>query len=105
MALAAAIVELGSDANIRAKAAKASGDLAEVYRWSRVLEPVLDFCRNPRTAPDRANAVILKTISNPVVPLPPRVPVFTRSRNAARLIIRGDWGLLKRRFRQHLGKK
>ena len=105
VALAAAIVELGSDANIRAKAAKASGDLAEVYRWSRVLEPVLDFCRNPRTAPDRANAVILKTISNPVVPLPPRVPVFTRSRNAARLIIRGDWGLLKRRFRQHLGKK
>ena len=35
---------------------------AEGYRWSAVLRPLVEFCRNPRRAVDLANAITVPTI-------------------------------------------
>ena len=36
----------------RAGFAQASRELGETLRWSQVLRPLLEFCRDPRRAPD-----------------------------------------------------
>jgi glycosyltransferase involved in cell wall biosynthesis len=51
-ALADAIVEL-ADAKRRARAAKALRKAAPEFQWSRVVEPLVRFCREPRLAADR----------------------------------------------------
>jgi glycosyltransferase involved in cell wall biosynthesis len=51
-ALAAALDRLLSDSEVHAKCRANSAALAEQFRWSRVLEPLLDFCADPRRAPD-----------------------------------------------------
>jgi len=50
--LAAAIVEL-ADGKRRASAAAAMGAAAAEFHWSRVVEPLLRFCAQPRLAADR----------------------------------------------------
>jgi glycosyltransferase involved in cell wall biosynthesis len=47
-ATAKALVELLSDKQYLAQAAQRSRELAAEYRWERVAEPLLEFCRNPR---------------------------------------------------------
>jgi len=38
------------------------GAFAAQYRWSAVLRPLVEFCRNPRRAVDLANAITVPTI-------------------------------------------
>ena len=104
-ALAAAIIELGSDEPARRRAAEASSRLADNYRWPTVLKPLLEFCRNPQVAPDRINPAILRTIASFEVPKPPRFLVLIRIRNAIKIVIRGDFYSLRKRLRQYLIKK
>jgi glycosyltransferase involved in cell wall biosynthesis len=51
-ALATALDGLLSDPVRRSAAAAASARVAERYRWPLVAAPLLDFCREPRRAPD-----------------------------------------------------
>jgi len=51
-ALEAALQRTLSDDTFRASCAEAIHEHADDFRWSKVLEPILDFCRHPRRAPD-----------------------------------------------------
>lgn len=51
-ALEDALFRLLTDEDLRAECVSRAASVAESYRWSRVLQPVLDFCREPRRAPD-----------------------------------------------------
>ncbi|HZS14376.1 MAG TPA: glycosyltransferase family 4 protein [Candidatus Dormibacteraeota bacterium] len=53
-ALADAIVELADPAR-RTVAAERIREAAQEFRWSRVVEPLVRFCREPRLAADRRN--------------------------------------------------
>lgn len=55
-ALVAALEEMLYDDDARASARAAVARFAESYRWSRTLEPLVEFCRMPRRAPDLAVA-------------------------------------------------
>ena len=44
--------ELLFDDELRASCAAASRQLGETLRWSQVLRPLVEFCREPRRAPD-----------------------------------------------------
>jgi glycosyltransferase involved in cell wall biosynthesis len=51
-ALQDALFDLLSDEQTRSACAMASAKLADELTWSRALEPLLEFCRSPRRAPD-----------------------------------------------------
>jgi len=53
--LEAALFRLLDDDELNASCRRAIAGVAAQYRWSRVLEPVLAFCRNPSRAPDRVD--------------------------------------------------
>ncbi len=47
-----ALAALAGSPAARAEAAARSSELADDYRWDRVAEPLIEFCRAPRRAPD-----------------------------------------------------
>ncbi len=49
---AAALAALAGSPTARAEAATLARELADEYRWDRVAEPLVEFCRAPRRAPD-----------------------------------------------------
>src|SRR6476659_1890864 len=51
-ALEEALVQLLSDTDAIARCRRAANELADEFRWSSVLEPLVQFCRAPRRAPD-----------------------------------------------------
>jgi GT2 family glycosyltransferase/glycosyltransferase involved in cell wall biosynthesis len=51
-ALEEALFQLLSDADASARCRSAATELADEFRWSHVLEPLVQFCRSPRRAPD-----------------------------------------------------
>jgi GT2 family glycosyltransferase/glycosyltransferase involved in cell wall biosynthesis len=51
-ALETALFQLLDDEDLAAGCRAASGRLAEEYRWTAVLEPLIEFCRAPHRAPD-----------------------------------------------------
>jgi GT2 family glycosyltransferase/glycosyltransferase involved in cell wall biosynthesis len=51
-ALEDALFRLLDDPALAQACAEASARLAEEYRWSKVLQPLIEFCRAPRRAPD-----------------------------------------------------
>jgi hypothetical protein len=51
-ALETALFRLLDEPELIASCAAASAKLADEYRWSRVLEPLIEFCRAPHRAPD-----------------------------------------------------
>jgi glycosyltransferase involved in cell wall biosynthesis len=54
-ALADALFRLLDDADLAAVCRKHVQEVAPDFAWSRVLQPLLTFCRNPSIAPDRAD--------------------------------------------------
>jgi hypothetical protein len=57
-ALVDALTSLLTDDDRRKACGNASERLADDLRWSKVVEPLLQFCRQPVTAPDRADPEI-----------------------------------------------
>ena len=62
--LAAALVAL-ADAEQRSKLSYGAATLAYELRWSKVVEPLLRFCADPRPAPDRIDPEIAPTLATP----------------------------------------
>ncbi|MGP3535476.1 glycosyltransferase [Microbacterium sp. RD1] len=52
-ALASAIVEMVSDGSAREAALRSLQTVREEFTWSRALAPLIEFCIDPRPAPDR----------------------------------------------------
>jgi glycosyltransferase involved in cell wall biosynthesis len=53
---------LDDDAS-RVEFGRRSAALAEEFRWSQVLAPLIEFCRRPHRAPDLVNPEVAETIS------------------------------------------
>lgn len=51
-ALEAALFRLLDEPELATACSAASARLADEYRWSKVLEPLIEFCRSPHRAPD-----------------------------------------------------
>ena len=64
----AAIESLLSDRSARADAAAASAALADRYRWNVVAQPLVSYCRDPRRAPDLADARMRREIERRALP-------------------------------------
>jgi GT2 family glycosyltransferase len=97
-ALEAALYVLLTDENRRQACRKASLTLADEYRWSRVLEPLVEFCRNPRRAPDLADprmAALLSTGEPQMGPGPRRWREYVAV--AMEHVQRGQYGALARK--------
>jgi hypothetical protein len=64
-----------ADRKRRAAAAKRVVDAADEFRWSRVVEPLVRFCREPRWAADRRNPapIEVEIAAEPPRPLHRRV--------------------------------
>ncbi|WP_291887158.1 glycosyltransferase [Cellulomonas sp.] len=82
-ALQAALEEMLYDEDAAARAKDAVRRFARSYRWSTVLEPVLEFCRFPRRAADLAAAL-------------PEVQLKRRPPRGPRLSIRSDVALARK---------
>ena len=81
-ALCAALELLVSDPGVRERCAAASASLAEAYRWSRVLAPVVRLCGQVERAPDLLDPSLAARLDPARVEIPPN----PRS-------LRGDLGL------------
>jgi glycosyltransferase involved in cell wall biosynthesis len=57
-ALAAALLRILGDADLRTTCRKHVEEVAPDFAWDKVLEPLLTFCRNPSVAPDRTDDAI-----------------------------------------------
>lgn len=53
-AVIAALVELGADANRRRECGARSRLAAAQFRWSELVQPLIEYCSNPYNAPDRS---------------------------------------------------
>jgi glycosyltransferase involved in cell wall biosynthesis len=97
-ALEAALYALLSD-DVRVEACRvASLALADEYRWSRVLQPLVEFCRHPRRAHDLADprmAALLGTGEPQMGPGPRRWREYVAV--ALEHIQRGEYGTLLRK--------
>jgi glycosyltransferase involved in cell wall biosynthesis len=101
-AMAAALREvLESDATardgMRARTAAAAAEL----RWSRVLEPVIEFCRSPRRAPDLADGALRHRL-RPRTALGPRTGWRADGRRAVTYFREGGALMVARRVTSRL---
>ncbi len=102
-ALEEALYVLLTDADARARAREGCERLAQDFRWSRVLEPLVAFCRAPTRAPDRP------TGSEPGGALGGSAPggagMRRDLRTAVALVREREWGLLKEKVTHRLGRR
>jgi GT2 family glycosyltransferase/glycosyltransferase involved in cell wall biosynthesis len=71
-AVADAIRRLLSDADLQDACRANLRGVQERFHWSRVLEPVVEFCRAPRRAPDLLDADIVSRMNRPLRVVPPK---------------------------------
>jgi GT2 family glycosyltransferase/glycosyltransferase involved in cell wall biosynthesis len=64
-ALEAALFRILDDRELRTACQANAVAIAEDLRWSRVLQPFVEFCRNPRRAPDLIASVALPGVEKP----------------------------------------
>jgi glycosyltransferase involved in cell wall biosynthesis len=96
-AVVTALVELGADPERRSACAKRSEAAASRFRWSVAAKPLVDYCKAPYQAPDRA---VLRGES-PTTPWDGRIEEPKESRNVfargARLLSKeGPAGLIRK---------
>jgi hypothetical protein len=64
-ALEEALFQILDDEDLQASCTAACKELAEEFRWSTVLRPLVEFCRAPRRAPDLVDPLMATTITDP----------------------------------------
>jgi glycosyltransferase involved in cell wall biosynthesis len=64
-ALEDALFRVLDDGDVHAACATACKELADEFRWSTVLRPLVEFCRAPRRAPDLVDPLMATTITDP----------------------------------------
>jgi glycosyltransferase involved in cell wall biosynthesis len=66
-ALAGALAQLLTDEQLHKSCEAAVADVADEFRWERVLRPLTAFCRQPRRAPDVARRLAIRSHVAPEV--------------------------------------
>lgn len=103
-ALEEALYRMLTDEDLRARARVAAARVADEYRWSRVLAPLVEFCRAPTRAPD------LLAGDPPLLDwrLIPRRSLRNDVRLFVAYVRQGEWrrlaGRVRHRVRQRLGR-
>jgi hypothetical protein len=100
-ALEAALFRLIDEPDFARSCSDASARLSEDYRWTKVLQPLIEFCRAPRRAPDLVDPDMAATIpSINAVPswIPADVLAVARlvKNGQVRTIVRKTGGRVKR---------
>lgn len=101
-ALVDALAALLDDDVRRKAAARASAALAEDYRWDRVVQPLLEFCRSATRAPDLLDRTAAAHLARPLEPVRAPTPGPAGWRGevalARQYVQRGGLPLLLRRI-------
>ncbi len=103
-ALEDALFRLLDDEELSAACREALGRLAPSYRWSRVLQPLLEFCRTPVRAPDLIDPETAVTIRDPLPRAEWRRRKWRRDLEQTLAYLRdGELRLLVAKVRRRLG--
>ena len=103
-ALEEALFRLLDDAELAASCRDALARVAPDYRWSKVLEPLLAFCRAPRRAPDLLDPDTAVTIRDPLPLGAWRRHRWQREARMSFAYLReGQWRLLAGKAKRRLG--
>jgi glycosyltransferase involved in cell wall biosynthesis len=70
-ALADALATILEDDDLRKRYAEGAAAAAVDFRWSRVLEPLVSFCRAPRRAPDLLDPDVARALRTELAVVPP----------------------------------
>jgi len=102
-ALEEALFRLLDDAAFSAACRDAAARVGPRYRWSAVLEPLLEFCRAPARAPDLLDPETAATIRDPLPTGEWRRRRWRRNlRRVAACVRAGEWRQLSAKARQWL---
>jgi GT2 family glycosyltransferase len=104
-ALEAALFRLLDDETFNRSCRAAIERIVPEYRWSTVLEPLLEFCRVPTRAPDLVDpetAAMVETLQTGVWD---QIGWRADVRKALRFIRRGEWRALTAKFRQRFSRR
>jgi glycosyltransferase involved in cell wall biosynthesis len=94
-ALTAVLAELLDDGGRRDSMSRAATSLGHDLQWSRVLAPLVEYCRAPHRAPDLLDATVTHSIHRGGDLLPHLW--VRRGQRAIAMARRGDWGELRER--------
>jgi glycosyltransferase involved in cell wall biosynthesis len=101
-ALEDALFRVLDDDVARAEFGRRADELAEEFRWSQALAPLIEFCRRPRRAPDLVDPEMADAITGKLVGLRPGVRRSLRI--AARLAREGDVAGIATRVRDRVSR-
>jgi GT2 family glycosyltransferase/glycosyltransferase involved in cell wall biosynthesis len=108
-ALEAALFRLLDDEEFNRSCRAAIERVVPAYRWSSVLEPLLDFCRSPRRAPDLVDPETAGMMANLYGGKWDRFGWRADLRKTLRFIRRREWralaAKLQKRFGPRLGRR
>ncbi len=99
-ALTSLLGDLLDDRARRVEMGRAATALAQDLRWSRVLTPLVEYCRTARRAPDLLDATVAHSIHRGGDLLPHLW--VRRGQRAMAMARRGDWGELRERVSSRL---
>jgi GT2 family glycosyltransferase len=99
-ALEAALFRLLDDDSLRASCRAAIERIVPEYRWSKTLEPLLEFCRRPRRAPDLVDPETAAMVEAMHGGMWRRVGWRADLRKTLRFIGRGEWRALGAKLRR-----
>jgi glycosyltransferase involved in cell wall biosynthesis len=104
-ALEAVLFRLLDDDELRASCRTAIDQVAGTYRWSNVLQPLLEFCRSPSRAPDLVDAETAAMIGTLQGGMWDSVGWRADLRKALRFIRRREWHALAAKLQQRLSSR
>jgi glycosyltransferase involved in cell wall biosynthesis len=85
-ALEAALYTLLADGERSTICRANAADVAECFRWTTVLRPIVEFCRDPRRAPDLVDPEMARLVATPVAERTRRPPRFIALRHDLRML-------------------
>jgi GT2 family glycosyltransferase/glycosyltransferase involved in cell wall biosynthesis len=104
-ALEAAMFRILYDDSYRASCRDAIERVVPQYRWSKVLEPLLEFCRAPSRAPDLVDPETAAMVESFQGGMWRRIGWRADLRKTVRLIRRREWRALVAKLQQRLSRR
>jgi glycosyltransferase involved in cell wall biosynthesis len=104
-ALEAALFRLLDDDAHRASCRDAIERIVPDYRWSKALEPLLEFCRAPTRAPDLVDPETAAMVEGMQGGMWDRIGWRADLRKTLRFIARGEWRALAAKLQQRVSQQ
>jgi hypothetical protein len=104
-ALEAALFRVLDDDSFRASCRTAIDRVVPEYRWSKTLEPLLEFCRHPTRAPDLVDPETAAMVEAMHGGMWRRIGCRADLRKTLRFIARGKWHALAAKIRRRFSSR